>query len=551
MARNFCVLPWETSGLPDGASRAGNQRERKNEMMKRSEESDDRVVAQGRRKAERTEARARGAKAITASKEAKQLDLFSGTADSPKGNDAEVAADQSAPATSAVPKPESATEKALPAMTMEEVTREENLRSAFEKVRANRGASGVDRKTVEDVAAQLDELLPRLQHELLTGQYRPDMIRRVWIPKAAGGQRGLGIPTVIDRTVQQAVLQVMSPHYEPKFHDSSHGFRTERSSHTAIAEAKRHLEEGYEWVVDIDLEKFFDRVNHDRLLARLSRNIEDKRLLRLLRQMLSAKVVMPSGVVMDSEEGTPQGGPLSPLLSNIVLDELDWELERRGHRFVRYADDCNIYVRAERSGKRVMQSIGEFIERKLRLKINVDKSAVATPDERHFLGFRLKRKPWSGDVEVKLSRRSMTRIYENVRRLTPRNWGQSVERCIKQVNAYLRGWFGYFRICTSERWVFDFLDSHIRRRLRALVLRHWKRKRFIARRLISMGVRARTTWRSLYAGRAKLWALSDCYAVKAGLSNKYFAELGLISLLEQRSLYLKDLAAIARSERSL
>ena len=419
-------------------------------------------------------------------------------------------------------------------MEMEEVAKEENLKRAFEAVAANDGAPGPSRQTIAEVREHLREILPGLASELLAGTYRPGMIRRVWIPKPGGGQRGLGIPDVVDRMVQQAVYQVMSPHWEPTFHGSSHGFRPGRSCHTAITEAASYLEEGHEWVVDLDLEKFFDRVHHERLLARLGRKVSDRRLLQLIRRMLKAKVVMPDGVVVSSEEGTPQGGPLSPLLSNIVLDELDWELARRGHRFVRYADDCNIYVRSCRAGERVMASISRFIEKKLRLTVNQAKSAVAKPEERHFLGFRLRREPESGDAEVLLSQRSLRRIAAKIRALTPRNWGQSLAGCIDRINAYARGWIGFFRIVTrAEERTLGALDAHIRRRLRAIILRHWKRKRTIAKRLITLGVGRKAAWGGVYRGQRGPWALSHSQAVDRGLRNAYFAERGLVSLLER------------------
>jgi RNA-directed DNA polymerase len=309
-------------------------------MTKGREESDGRVVPEGRRKAVPTVAVRRGGKATTASERARQLELFSETADSPQGDDGGADTGRPVPATTALPKSEDTKGQVPPAMTMEEVACHENLKRAFDRVASNDGAPGPDRQSVEEAKANLDVILPAVSHALLDGSYRPGMVRRVWIPKSGGGQRGLGIPNVVDRTVQQAVHQVLSPHYEPTFHESSHGFRPGKSCHTAIAEAKSYLEEDNEWVVDFDLEKFFDRVNHDRLMARLGQRVKDARLLRLIRQMLKAKVVMPDGVVVSTEEGTPQGGPLSPLLSNIVLDELDDELSRRGHRFVRYADDC-------------------------------------------------------------------------------------------------------------------------------------------------------------------------------------------------------------------
>src|SRR5258707_1273413 len=341
-------------------------------MTKRREKSDGRVVPESRRKAALTAGR-QGGKVVTASEQTRQLRMNLGTADSPKGNDAHAEAGQPAPVASAVPKPRSRKRGVAPAMTMEEVANEGTLREAFVQVRSNDGAPGPDGWSVEEVARHLNDILPALIRELLEETYQPGAIRRVWIPKAGGGQRGLGIPDVIDRMVQQAVHLVMQPHYQPTFHPSSHGFVEGKSCHTAIAEATRYLEEGYEWVVDIDLEKFFDQVHHERLLARLGQRVSDHRLLRLIRRMLKAKVVMPDGVVVSTEEGTPQGGPLSPLLSNIVLDELDRELEERGHRFVRYADDCNIYVRSERAGQRVMESIVRFISKRLRLKVNPTK----------------------------------------------------------------------------------------------------------------------------------------------------------------------------------
>jgi group II intron reverse transcriptase/maturase len=436
-------------------------------------------------------------------------------------------------ATRAVPKSKKAEGRILPAMTMEEVADEENLRQAFARVASNAGAPGPDGQTIDEVREHLVELLPKLIRELMGDRYLPGRIRRVWIPKASGGQRGLGIPDVIDRLVQQAVHQVLAPHYEPSFHPSSHGFRPNRSCHTAITEARTYLEDGFEWVVDLDLEKFFDRVNHDRLMARLAEDVQDSRLLRLIRRMLTAQVVLPDGVVVSTDEGTPQGGPLSPLLSNIVLDELDRELTRRGHRFVRYADDCNIYVRSERAGQRVMASITAFIEGRLRLKVNAEKSAVAKPEDRHFVGFRLCREPIKGSVEVMLSRRSEERLNETIRRLTPRNWGQSLDDCITRLNRYLVGWIGFFGICTdAEQATLNATDAHIRRRLRAIVLKHWKRKRFIERKLRHLGVKAWLAKR-IYWGRQSIWDLTRNRAVRTGLRDAYFAERGLVSLLQR------------------
>jgi group II intron reverse transcriptase/maturase len=423
-------------------------------------------------------------------------------------------------------------EETVTSATMDEVVR--RLPQAFQAVASNRGAAGPDRQSIEQVREHLDEMLPELAAALLAGTYEPGNIRRVWIPKAGGGERGLGIPNVVDRVVQQAVRLVLEPLYEPTFHASSHGFRPERSCPTAIAEARKHLEEGYEWLVDLDLEKFFDRVHRQRLMARLAERVHDKRLLVLIGKMLKAKVVMPDGVVVSTDEGVPQGGPLSPLLSNIVLDELDVELERRGHRFVRYADDCNIYVRSERAGQRVMASIVRFIEQRLRLRVNANKSAVARPEERHFVGFRLRREPLDGEVEVLLSERSKGRLDRRVRELTPRNWGNTLRACIQGLNGYLLGWLGFFGICTAgvERTLSN-TDAHIRRRLRAIQVRHWKKRRTIARKLIGLGVQPKLAWRTTYLGRRSTWALSRTPAMHQGLRNAYFAERGLVSLAGQ------------------
>jgi RNA-directed DNA polymerase len=292
------------------------------------------------------------------------------------------------------------------------------------------------------------------------------------------------------------------------------------------------------------LEKFFDRVHHQRLMARLSQRVADRRLLVVIGRMLKAKVVLPEGVVVSTVEGVPQGGPLSPLLSNIVLDELDQELARRGHRFVRYADDCNIYVRTERAGQRVMASVVSFLDRRLRLKVNAAKSAVARPEERHFVGFRLRREPLDGEVEVLLSKRSEERVKAKIRELTPRTWGNSLAACILGLNVFLLGWIGFFGICTEGiKQTLQALDAHVRRRLRAIQLAHWKTKRTIVRKLIRLGVASRTAWRSVYAGRKSLWALSHASAIDRGLRNAYFAERGLVSLAEKWAELARRIAA--------
>ena len=469
-------------------------------------------------------------KAIPVEETAVQLCLPIATAENPKGATRRKTRDRLGAIRAGAPKAIGNAGKVAPA-TMEEVAK--RLTDALLKVASNKGAPGPDGQTIEALADQWPVVLPRLQADLLSGVYRPGVIRRAYIPKAGGGQRGLGIPDVIDRVVQEAVRQVLEPLWEPTFHPSSHGFRPGRSCHTAITEATGHLEDGCEWCVDLDLEKFFDLVCHQRLAAKLAVRVGDRRLLVLIGRMLKAKVVLPDGVVIDSEQGVPQGGPLSPLLSNIVLDELDQELDRRGHRFVRYADDAKVYVRSERAGQRVMASLTEFIEGHLRLKVNQAKSAVARPDERHFLGFRLRLDPQSGVVEVLLSERTTRNAMERVRQLTPRNWGSSVDSCIAQINAWVRGWHGFFGIASaSEMQMMRKIDAHIRRRLRAIILHHWRRRRTIAKRLVALGVNRRAAWHQVYRGRRSWWALSHAHAVDQGLRNAYFAKRGLIFVVD-------------------
>ena len=520
-------------------------------MTKGREKSDDRIVPEGRRKTVQTrDGDSGGGKAVTVSKQAEQLQLYSEPVDSPKGVATGAEKDRSFPAPPAVPLSESRRRDALPAM-MEEVARETNLKKALEKVSANDGAPGPDGKSVAWVREHFTMILPRLRRELLEGSYQPGEIRRVWIPKPGGGRRGLGIPDVIDRIVQQAVQQKLSPLYVPDFHPSSHGFIEGRSCHSAIRQAVGYVERGRTIVVDIDLEKFFDQVNHQRLMARLEEKVGDRNLLRLIRRMLRAGVVMPDGVVVTNEEGVPQGGPLSPLLSNIVLDELDWELERRGLSFVRYADDCNIYVKSERAGNRVMASITRFIERRLRLKVNASKSAVAPPEDRHFLGFRLYRDPEDGTVEVLLSKRSEKRVKAKIREMTPRNWGQSLKGCIRGLNAYLEGWIGFFWIVTdAEERLLGNLEARLRRRLRAIKLRHWGRKRVIHRHLVRAGVGNRTAGRYVYDTKNSWWALSKCLPLHRALPNSYFVELGLMSITARRK-ELRTRHVIAHAQQML
>jgi len=472
-----------------------------------------------------------GASATTVNEQALQLQLRFGTAENPRGSVGVAASGLPAAAARAVPKPRHEEQRATSA-TMEEVC--ERLTQALASVASNKGAAGPDGQRIDQVREHWADLEPVLRAAILEGTYEPGNIRRVWIPKANGGQRGLGIPNVVDRVVQEAVRMVLEPLYEPGFHEASHGFRPGRSCQTAIKAAYRHVDEGFEWVVDLDMEKFFDRVNHQRLTARLAQRVDNHALLKLIDKMLKAQVVMPDGVLVSTDEGVPQGGPLSPLLSNIVLDELDQELARRGHRFVRYADDVNVYVRSERAGRRVMASVSAFIAKRLRLRVNADKSAVARPEERHFLGFRLKREPMDGEVEVLLSERSKERLDARIRELTPRTWGQSLRKCIENLNVYLVGWIGFFGICTAGvQRLLETSDAHIRRRLRAIQLAHWKTKRTTHRKLIRLGAKPKTVRRWIYGGRQSRWAMSHNPAVHQGLRNAYFAARGLVSLVDR------------------
>lgn len=408
-----------------------------------------------------------------------------------------------------------------PQRLLEQVACLQNLAIALLKVASNKGAAGVDGVSVSDVVESAPQLLPKLRKALLSGTYVPGDIRRVWIPKPGGGERGLGIPNVIDRVVQQAILMRIESLFEATFHDSSHGFRRYRGAQTAIAQAKRYFESGYGTTVDIDLSKFFDRVNHQRLLGRLSARIDDGRILKLIHRMLKANVVLPDGNRVKTEEGAPQGGPLSPLLSNVVLNELDWELHRRGLRFVRYADDFSVFVRSPRAGSRVMASVTRFIERRLRLVVNEEKSSVSESYDLTFLGFRLT-KSRSGDISIQISRRTDKRMRVRVRELTPRNWGGSFDTCVERLNQYLRGWMGYFRLCTSLSSFSDF-DAHIRRRLRALLARQKKRPRHLFRHLQRRGVSRSQAYKSAYVIRGH-WDRSRSFGMHRAYSNAWFSE---------------------------
>lgn len=451
-------------------------------------------------------------------------------ADSPQGGKSAEVADASAAeawllhTADGKAAPESAARADGTAHLLEQAASTGNLARALLNVARNKGAAGVDGRSVEQVVEHAPSLLPKLRQALLEGTYQPGAIRRVWIPKPGGGERGLGIPNVVDRWVQQALLQVLEPVFEPTFHDSSHGFRPQRGAQTAIVEAKGYIEQGCEHVVDIDLSKFFDRVNHQRLLNRMAQQVSDARVLKFVHRMLKAKVVLPDGMMVSTPEGTPQGGPLSPLLSNVVLDELDQELARRGLRFVRYADDFQIFVRSERAGHRVMGSIRRFIEDRLRLKVNEDKSSVTRPAQSQFLGFTLM-KNRDGGVEVLLAERTEKRLNQRIRELTPRTWGSSLNMCMAQVNRYLHGWYGYFRLCT-ERGARRFAryDARIRRRLRAIIVRQkGRRPRFLYRHLRACGVPEGSARRTAY-GRRGVWHQSFTYGMHRAYGNAWFTE---------------------------
>ena len=404
---------------------------------------------------------------------------------------------------------------------MDEVCGRENLKQALKRVRANKGGPGADGMTVEELPAYLGKHWPAIRDQLLTGTYKPQPVKRVEIPKPDGGVRKLGIPTVLDRLIQQTVLQVLQPRWDRTFSEHSFGFRPKRSAHQAVAQAQKYIAEGHGWVVDIDLEKFFDRVNHDMLMARVAKRVGDKRLLKLIRAFLNAGV-MENGLVSPTDEGTPQGGPLSPLLSNIVLDDLDRELERRGHRFVRYADDCNIHVRSQRAGERVMDGVTRFLERKLKLKVNRAKSAVARPRERKFLSFSF---TVGRNPKRRIAPKALERFKTRVRELTCRKRGVSLERMVGDLRRYLSGWRAYFGFCQTPSVLQD-LDSWIRRRLRCVAWKQWKQGRTRFRELRRRGISTDLAAQS--AGSVHgVWRLSRSPALSYALPGAHFRSMGL------------------------
>jgi group II intron reverse transcriptase/maturase len=407
------------------------------------------------------------------------------------------------------------------ALQMESVVERGNLLEALRRVKQNKGSPGVDGMMVEDMDAYLRENWVLIREQLLAGTYRPSPVRRVLIPKSGGGERELGIPTVIDRFIQQALLQVLQPIIDPTFSPHSYGFRPGRSAHQALRSARAFVAGGKRWVVDVDLEKFFDRVNHDVLMGRMEKRVQDKRILGLIRNYLEAGIML-HGVVIGRNEGTPQGGPLSPLLANVLLDDVDKELEKRGHCFVRYADDCNVYVASERAGKRVMAHLRRLYG-KLRLRINESKSAVARVTGRKFLGFSM----WygaKGAVKLRVAPQAMQKMKEKVRQITGRNGGRSIQNVVEDLGRYLPGWRNYFSLADTPR-IFNELDEWIRHRLRQIHLKQWKRGSTIYRELLARRV---PEWIAReVAGNSGRWWHNSSMALNHALPIKYFDELGL------------------------
>jgi RNA-directed DNA polymerase len=412
--------------------------------------------------------------------------------------------------------------------SMEAIVERENLKKALAQVKRNKGAPGVDGMTVDDLGPHLKEHWLAIRAQLLDGTYKPQPVRRVEIPKASGGLRPLGIPTVLDRFIQQAVMQVLQANWDGTFSETSFGFRPNRSAHQAVERAQTSMASGHSVVVDIDLEKFFDRVNHDILMGLVAKRVADKRLLKLIRGFLTAGV-MEGGLVSPTEQGTPQGGPLSPLLSNLMLDVLDKELEKRGHRFVRYADDCNIYVRSRKAGERVLASIEQFLEKRLKLRINKAKSAVARPSVRKFLSFSFtrERRP-----RRRIAPQALARFKAKVRALTRRTCGRSLVQIVKELSVYLKGWRGYFGFCQTPS-VLRGLDEWIRRRLRAIAWEQWKRGPARFDELRRRGVGRELALKTAGNPRGP-WRLSNSAALTMALPNRFFASLGLPSVAAPR-----------------
>ena len=430
---------------------------------------------------------------------------------------------------------------------LEEILSKDNLKAALKKVEENRGAAGSDGMKVEDLREYLKQEWAHIRQALSDGTYKPSPVLRVVIPKADGGKRPLGIPTALDRMIAQAIAQVLSPIFEASFSNHSHGFRPNRSAHDAVLNAKRHIEDGYSWVVDIDTESFFDKVNHDMLMSRVARKIKDKRVLRLIRHYLSSGV-MANGVVMTAQEGTPQGSPLSPLLANIMLDDLDKELERRGHRFERYADDCNIYVRSERAGRRVYASIKAFLEEKLKLKVNEDKSAVDRPQRRKFLGFSFYTR--EGKLCIRLADSTRKRQKDKIRKITKRNRATSIDKVIVAINQLMIGFINYFASADMKEFLSK-LDGWIRRKLRVILWKSWKKQRTRFKKLRGLGLSLEQT-KMIVSSRKSYWRLSNTPQLNKAMGVAFFNDLGLINLVDRYiSVSLSRSTAVYRTVRTV
>lgn len=416
--------------------------------------------------------------------------------------------------------------KAEVPLTMETVITRENLMLAYQRVVENKGAAGVDNLSVSELKPWLKTHWSSVRQALTAGSYLPRAVRKVDIPKPNGDVRTLGIPTVVDRLIQQAIAQVLTPYVEPHFSTSSYGFRPNRNAWQAVRQALQYIHSGKRWVVDMDLEKFFDRVDHDILMSRLARTIKDKRLLKLIRRYLEADMADAQGVIK-RDKGMPQGGPLSPLLSNILLDELDKELERRGHSFCRYADDCNIYVSSQKAGEHLLSDISEFLANKLKLQVNVKKSAVARPWQRKFLGYSF---TWHKAARLKIAPSSVERLKDKIRSLTTGHRSKSIVKAINELTPMLRGWMSYFRL-TEVKGVLEELDGWIRRKLRCLLWRQRKRPFTRARKLMKAGLDEVRAWRSACNQRGPWWN-SGASHMNQACKKSLFHKLGLISLLE-------------------